>query len=208
MTGIWETNIAAVAVVTVLAVISPGPDFALTVRNATRHGRTAGLASALGISCGVGVHVAYTLLGLGYLVSTYAWVIEAVRFAGAGYLVWLGVSSFLPAGKDGARPCETRPGAGLGAAFRQGFLCNALNPKTVFFFIALFTQVADPDMPLRVQAGVGVFIALTHLCWFSVVVLAMTNPYSMRVFNSWRQRIEKIVGGCLIGLGTALALDS
>lgn len=210
MPGIWETNVAAVAVVTVLAVISPGPDFALILRNSVRHGRGAGLASALGISCGVGVHVAYTLLGLGYLVAEYAWVVEAVRFLGAGYLVWLGVTAFLPVrGESGPdRSGEFGPRAGFGAAFRQGFLCNALNPKTVLFFIALFTQVVGPDMPERMQVGVGVFIALTHLGWFSFVVLALTNPYSRRLFESWRHIIEKTVGGCLVCLGAALALDS
>ena len=207
MTGTWETNVAAVATITVLAVISPGPDFALIVRNAVRHGRKAGLASALGIACGVCVHVTYTLLGLGYLVSTYAWVVEAVRYLGAGYLVWLGCSAFLPTrkGEGSERPPAAAPRSG--AAFRQGFLCNALNPKSMFFFLALFTQVVGPGVPRGVGIGIGAFISLTHLAWFSFVVLVLTNPYSLRLFSAWRRAIEKAVGGCLVCLGLTLALE-
>lgn len=204
-----ETNLLVVAGITLLAVISPGPDFAITVRNAVRHGRRPGLATALGIACGVVCHVAYTLLGLGYLVARFAWLLTAVKYMGAAYLVWLGCSAlFFRAGPEegadvpgGAVPSRFRD------AFRNGFLCNLLNPKTVLFFLALFTQVVEPGTTGPVRAGIGAYIVLAHFVWFAFVALALTSRRAMCVFERWRRSVEKGVGACLVFLGAALALD-
>ena len=205
-----ETNLLVVAGVTLLAVISPGPDFAVILRNALRSGRGPGLATALGISCGVVIHVTYTLLGLGWIVARYAWLLTAIKYAGAAYLVWLGCSAFLSR-KDGAgheQPPVTAARADLRQAFRNGFLCNVLNPKTVLFFIALFTQVVAPDTPLAAQVGIGIYIVLVHLAWFAFVVMVLTNPAALRIFNHWRRAVERTVGTCLVALGVTLAIDN
>ncbi|MGE4424653.1 MAG: LysE family translocator [Pseudodesulfovibrio sp.] len=204
-----ETNLLVVAGVTMLAVISPGPDFAVILRNALRSGRGPGLATALGIACGVVVHVTYTLLGLGWLVARYAWLLTAIRYAGAAYLVWLGCSAFLsrPAAPGRPQAPASAASADLRQAFGNGFLCNVLNPKTVLFFIALFTQVVAPGTPLAAQVGIGAYIVLAHLAWFAFVVMVLTNPAALRVFNHWRRAVERGVGGCLIALGVTLAID-
>ncbi|WP_338669277.1 LysE family translocator [Pseudodesulfovibrio methanolicus] len=205
-----ETNLLAVAGITLLAVISPGPDFAVILRNALRSGRGPGLATALGIACGVVVHVTYTLLGLGWLVARYAWLLTAIRYAGAAYLVWLGCSALLSRREASGRPqapaADAR--ADLRQAFGNGFLCNILNPKTVLFFIALFTQVVAPGTPLAAQVGIGAYIVMAHLAWFAFVVLVLTNPAALRVFNNWRRAVERGVGGCLVALGVTLAIDN
>ncbi|OIQ50417.1 Threonine efflux protein [Pseudodesulfovibrio hydrargyri] len=205
-----ETNLLAVAGITLLAVVSPGPDFAVILRNVLRSGRGPGLATALGIGCGVVVHVTYTLLGLGWLVARYAWLLTAVKYAGAAYLVWLGCSALLSRGDEPGRPQVPAPGvrADLRQAFRNGFLCNVLNPKTVLFFIALFTQVVAPGTPRIALVGIGAYIVLTHLAWFAFVVLVLTNPAALRVFNHWRRAVERGVGGCLVALGVTLAIDN
>lgn len=99
MNNFIDSNLMLVALVTVLAVISPGPDFAVIVRNGLRYGRKPGLATAAGIGSGVVVHTTYILLGLGYVVNTYSWVLEVIRYAGAAYLIWLGISSLMSSGK-------------------------------------------------------------------------------------------------------------
>lgn len=208
MNDIMETNLIVVGMFTILAVVSPGPDFAIILRNGLRYGRKLGLATAMGIACGVVVHTTYTLLGLGYIVSTYAWVLESVRYVGAAYLVWLGVSAFIPQKEGGPVQCaEESRQLSFGGAFRHGFFCNALNPKTMLFFIALFTQVVSPTTPLSVQVGVGVFISIAHLVWFSFVVLVLTDTRTLKLFGQWQRTLEKVVGGCLLGLGVKLVLD-
>ena len=204
-----ETNLLVVGGITLLAVISPGPDFAIILRNSLRHGRRLGLATALGIACGVVVHVTYTLLGLGYLVAGCAWLLTSVRYAGAAYLIWLGCAAFITRGSRSPSPVP--PASALRTdflgAFGNGFLCNVLNPKTVLFFLALFTQVVAPDTPIAAQVGIGVYIVLAHLSWFAFVVLVLTNPGALRLFNRWRRAVERAVGGCLVGLGLILAID-
>ncbi|MFW5498976.1 MULTISPECIES: LysE family translocator [unclassified Maridesulfovibrio] len=205
----FESNMFVVGIVTVLAVISPGPDFAVIVRNGLRYGRKMGLATAFGIAGGVVVHVTYTLLGLSYLVAEFSWILEVVRYIGAAYLIWLGVSAFIPSGKDADIECnEEAVPVGFWSAFRNGFLCNALNPKTMMFFVALFTQVISPETSMMTKVGIGVYISLTHLVWFSFVVFVLTNPRTVRIFGQWRKTIENVVGCCLLGLGVKLALDA
>lgn len=205
-----DSNLMLVGMVTILAVVSPGPDFAIIVRNGLRFGRKLGLATAAGIGCGVIVHTTYILLGLGYVVSTFSWVLEVIRYAGAAYLIWLGISSFLPAKQAEIKSDEGRKvdDCSVSAAFRNGFMCNVLNPKTVCFFMALFTQVIRPETPMSVQIGIGIFIAMTHLLWFSFVVFVLTAPGALKFFNRCKQGIEKAVGVCMLGLGIRIALDS
>ncbi|NDV24085.1 LysE family translocator [Desulfovibrio sp. JC022] len=204
-----DSNLMLVGMVTVLAVVSPGPDFAIIVRNGLRFGRKLGLATAAGIACGVIVHTTYILLGLGYVVATFSWVLEAIRYAGAAYLIWLGISSFLPSETteelNGEGQCIAS--CSTVTAFRNGFMCNVLNPKTICFFMALFTQVVNPETPVSVQVGIGLFVSLTHLLWFSFVVFVLTAPGPLKLFNSCKKGIEKAVGVCMLGLGAKIAFD-
>lgn len=73
--------------------------------------------------------------------------------------------------------------------------------------MALFTQVIRPETSTSVQIGIGVFIAITHLLWFSFVVFVLTAPGALKFFNRCRQWIEKGVGVCMLGLGVRIALD-
>lgn len=88
-------QLIAVAVITILAVISPGADFAMTVRNSYLYGRTAGVLAAVGISLGVLVHVTYTMLGVGLLVTRTPMLFTAMKLIGAAYLVYIGYKTFV-----------------------------------------------------------------------------------------------------------------
>jgi len=206
----WETQLAMIGIITVLAVISPGPDFAVTTKNSLMHGRQSGLATAAGIAAGVSVHIVYTLLGLGYVLAEALWLLEAMKYCGAAYLIWLGVCSFRTQVQNAEattqQPCDQ--GASHWRAFRTGFVCNALNPKTALFFIALFTQVVDPATPAIVQIFLGLFIAAAHLIWFAIVALLLTHARFKAKFDRCKTWIERGVGVCLIGLGGKLALSS
>lgn len=146
------TEIIAVAVITVLAVISPGADFAMVVRNSCLYGRTTGLLAAAGVAAGVLVHVTYTMLGVGLLIASSTVLFTAIKLAGAAYLVYIGVRTFF-ARNDLAVDLESKPGLSRLGALRTGFLTNALNPKTTLFVVSTFTQVVGPDTGLWRQAG-------------------------------------------------------
>ncbi|MBB3139897.1 LysE family translocator [Halomonas organivorans] len=215
MDSIAQAEIIAVAIITGLAVISPGPDFAMVTRVALVRGRRAGVWCAIGIGCGVSVHLAYTLFGLGVVFASQAWILSLLRYLGAAYLIWLGLSAFWPdirarlPGNVSERPPggEGRPAMGRsarGSVFWMGFACNALNPKTMLFIVSLFSQVVSPRTPLDVELGYGLYVIACHMTWFAVVAAVLTLPAlqaRIRGITAW---IERIVGLCLSGLGIKL----
>ncbi|MCJ8299259.1 MAG: LysE family transporter, partial [Pseudomonadales bacterium] len=157
------------------------------------------------------VHVIAAALGLAILFQAVPSIYLALKLVGAAYLIWLGVAAFrtqqqnTPT-KTGQQSSDARTSSGW--AFRNGFVCNALNPKTALFFIALFTQVVDPATPAVVQIGLGIFIAAVHLLWFAIVAVLLTHPRFKAKFDRSKSWIERVVGICLIGLGAKLALSS
>ena len=201
-------QILLVMTVIVLAVISPGPDFALVTRNSILFSRRSGIATAFGIAAGVGVHITYTVFGLGYVLSSTVWILEIMRYAGAAYLIWLGLSAFRSQkirASENSEPPENQKKSAF-YSFRSGFICNALNPKTALFFIALFTQVVDENMSQPLQAGLGLFIALVHFVWFALVSLFLTLKWFRQYLAKATIWIERLTGGCLVALGLKLAV--
>ncbi|MCH0539779.1 LysE family transporter [Streptomyces sp. MUM 203J] len=198
-------QIIAVAVITVLAVISPGADFAMTVRNSCLYGRTAGLLCALGISLGVLVHVAYTMLGVGLLVSRTPTLFTVMKIVGAAYLVYIGYKTFV-ARTEVDIDLSADKGLSRAGALRVGFLTNALNPKTMLFVLSTYTQVVSTDTPVVQQAGYGAFMSVAHLVWFGLAALFFSTE-SLRARLLRRQAVlNRVIGTVLVGLGVTLAL--
>lgn len=195
----------AVLTITLLAVVSPGPDFAMVSRNSLMLSRRAGVLTALGIGVGVLVHVTYTLVGVGLLIQQSLWLFNAIKLVGAAYLVYLGVKMLR------VRPSAAMQGAAPAplsdmAALRTGFLTNALNPKTTVFIVSLFMQVVHPTTPLAVQIGYGAFIAVAHMAWFSLVALSFSAAAVRDRLLAMRHWIDRIFGGLLVVFGMLLAL--
>ncbi|MFB6819417.1 LysE family translocator [Streptomyces sp. NPDC056347] len=199
------TELVAVAVITVLAVISPGADFAMVVRNSYLHGRTTGLMAAAGVAAGVLVHVTYTMLGVGLLIASSTALFTALKLVGAAYLVYIGVRTFLARGDVdvdlGSGPELTRSGA-----LRTGFLTNALNPKTTLFVVSTFTQVVGPGTGLWRQAGYGLFMSAAHFGWFALVALFFSNVRLRTGMLRWQKALNRGIGSVLVGLGVTLGL--
>ncbi|PIA74168.1 amino acid transporter [Ectopseudomonas toyotomiensis] len=201
------TEWIAVITITLLAVISPGADFALVSRNSLLLSRRAGVLTALGIGLGVLIHVGYTLLGVGLLLQQSTGLFNALKMAGAAYLIYLGVKMLLSK-PDSATHSDAQKPAADGAALRTGLLTNALNPKTAVFIVSLFMQVVQPSTGLATQLGYGAFITVAHVGWFAVVALCFSaGPVRDRLLAA-RRWIDRMFGGLLIGFGTLLALAS
>ncbi|MFF1464733.1 LysE family transporter [Streptomyces sp. NPDC058330] len=199
------TEVLAVALITVLAVISPGADFAMVVRNSCLYGRRTGLLAAAGVAAGVLVHVAYTMLGVGLLIASSTALFTAIKLAGAAYLVYIGVRTFLARadltvdlGSKG-----TLTGAG---ALRTGFLTNVLNPKTTLFVVSTFTQVVGPDTAYWQQAAYGLFMSLAHFGWFALVALFFSHSHLRTAMLRRQKALNRTIGSVLVGLGVTLGL--
>ncbi|MFJ7137799.1 LysE family translocator [Streptomyces fungicidicus] len=198
------TEVLAVAVITVLAVIAPGADFAMVVRNSYLHGRRTGLLGALGVAAGVLVHVTYTMLGVGLLIASSAFLFTVVKLVGAAYLVYIGVRTFRTRSEvtvDLEYSTELSPLAAL----RTGFLTNVLNPKTTLFVVSTFAQVVRPGTPVLQQVGYGLFMSLAHLLWFGVVAVFFSHDRMRTLMLRGQRILNKVIGSVLAGLGVSLA---
>ncbi|MGE1173298.1 LysE family translocator [Pseudomonas sp. BW7P1] len=195
-----------VITITLLACVSPGPDFAMVSRNGLLLSRRAGVLTAAGIGLGVLVHVGYTLLGLGWVLQQTPWLFNALKLAGAGYLVYLGIK-MLRSSPDARQPDAASPALSDLAALRTGFLTNALNPKTSIFIVSLFMGVVRPDSGLPLQIAYGLFIAGAHVVWFSLVALCFSAGRVREKLLAARQWIDRAFGGLLVGFGLLLTLS-
>ncbi|MGW2044789.1 LysE family translocator [Streptomyces sp. NPDC001858] len=198
------TELLAVALITVLAVIAPGADFAMIVRNSYLYGRRTGLFAATGVAAGVLVHVTYTMLGVGLLIASSTFLFTVIKLVGAAYLVYIGVRTFRTRGEveiDLTGKTELTPLAAL----RTGFLTNVLNPKTTLFVVSTFSQVVSPGTPAHQQVGYGLFMSLAHLLWFGVVAVFFSQDRMRTLMLRGQKVLNKVIGSVLAGLGVSLA---
>ncbi|GAA2476759.1 LysE family transporter [Streptomyces gobitricini] len=198
-------ELLAVAVITVLAVVSPGADFAMVVRNSCLHGRTTGLFSAVGVAAGVLVHVTYTMLGVGLLIAANTALFTAIKLVGAAYLVWIGLRTFF-ARTDVTVDLEPKQALSRWGALRTGFLTNVLNPKTTLFVVSTFTQVVGPDTPRWQQGAYGLFISFAHLAWFGLVALFFSHSRLRTAMLRAQKAVNRVIGATLAGLGITLGV--
>ncbi|KPI32221.1 MULTISPECIES: LysE family translocator [unclassified Streptomyces] len=199
------TELLAVALITVLAVIAPGADFAMIVRNSYLYGRRTGLLAATGVAAGVLVHVTYTMLGVGLLIASSTFLFTVIKLIGAAYLIYIGVRTFRTKGEV---EVDLTGSTGLTplAALRAGFLTNVLNPKTTLFVVSTFSQVVSPGTPVREQVGYGLFMSLAHLLWFGVVAVFFSHDRMRTLMLRGQKVLNKVIGSVLAGLGVSLAL--
>ena len=172
------------ATVHLFAVASPGADFAVVLRNTLRSGKSIGLYTAFGVGLGILVHVAYTLLGVAFLLARSEFLFGLIKWAGAAYLLWLAYLSFQSRKQSAHQIKQTKGIQQTGfQAIKQGFIVNVLNPKVTLFFVALFTNIVSPDTPLLIQIGYGLWLSLYTMIWFSIVAWG----FSRSIVLSWYQ---------------------
>lgn len=191
-----------------LAVASPGPDFAIVVRQSITHGRPVALWTSVGIGTGILVHTAYSLLGIGLLVKSSVLAFTVMKFAAAGYLAWIGFKALRarpvsPEATQNSTTAEVRPTSR--SAFMMGFVTNALNPKATLFFLSVFSVVVDPATPRWIQAGYGVWMSVMTAVWFSLVSVFFTQARVRQKFLRMGHWFERTMGALLILLGVRLA---
>jgi threonine/homoserine/homoserine lactone efflux protein len=188
--------------------IVPGPAVVYIVAQSIDRGRVAGLVSTLGIGVGSLVHVAAAAVGLSSLLVSSAEAFTVVKYAGAAYLVFLGMRRLL--GRDEPFDPEVRTRKPLSRLFRQGVIVNVLNPKTALFFLAFLPQFVDVD-----AGAVGAQIALLGVT-FVLLGLVSDGMYALvaGTLSVWLRgsaqvlRVQRYVSGTVfLGLGVATALS-
>lgn len=188
--------------------ITPGPDVLYIVGRSISQGRMAGVVSALGISAGCLFHVAAAAFGLSTLMLAVPVAYDAVRYAGAAYLIWMGARALRA--RVGATTLLAMDQESLGAIFRQGMVTNALNPKVALFFLAFLPQFTDaargPLVPQFLALGVifivnGLAVCLGYALAASWLRGWLTARYAV---HTW---LNRAMGTLFIALGLRLALS-
>jgi threonine/homoserine/homoserine lactone efflux protein len=188
--------------------ITPGPDVLYIVGRSISQGRVAGLVSVLGISTGCLFHVASAALGLSALMLALPLAYDVVRYAGAAYLVWLGLRAMVsPSSPFQVQPVDPER---LGRVFRQGVLTNMLNPKVALFFLAFLPQFTDPargPVPLQVALLGLIFIGNGTLVCVAYALAASWLGEWLRTRYDVATWLNRAMGALFIGLGLRLALQ-
>ena len=198
-----------VAVVHLLAVVSPGPDFVMISKNSLVHSRKVGVYSAAGLGLGVLIHVTYSLIGIGLIISKSILLFSVLKFAGAAYLIYIGYKSLRARPRElQAKEIGEQNNLGKLAAIRVGFFTNILNPKVSLFFFALFTQVINPQTPKAIQALYGLEMSMMTFVWFALVATILSHKLVKARFASVQHHLERLFGVILIALGIRVALLS
>ena len=186
----------------ILIALTPGADTALVVRNALVAGATPARRTALGTTTGLLVWGAASACGVAAVLNASAEVFTAVKLAGALYLLLLGLQAIRHAGAH-----EASGRARSGSPFRQGLLCNLLNPKAGIFFTALLPQFVSPDDPaLLVSLLMTAIAAAASLAWLSLYATVVPRAGDVLRRPPVCRALDRATGVVLIGLGVRLAL--
>lgn len=203
------TTIGLFTLASILLAITPGPDMIYIATRSIGQGRNAGVVSVLGIHTGILIHTLAAVLGLSALIAASAIAFSIVKYAGAAYLIYIGIQTFL--GKSEKLEVKSTAQAKLSEVFYQGLLVNLLNPKVILFFLAFLPQFVNPTWgSVKIQ-----------LLLLGILFIVVTLPIDMGVglaggqFGIWlraKQEIQQatkwVTGSIYIMLGLTTAMTS
>ncbi|MGW4280630.1 LysE family translocator [Nocardia sp. NPDC004750] len=195
-----------------LAYVIPGPDWLLVLRHASRS-RAAGICAAVGVQCGLIVHMAAAAAGLSAILATSAEAFTVVKLAGGVYLVVLGVRALRDGYRgwrhwDVARASSVSPPASVAGrqVFAQAFTANVLNPKAALFFVAVLPQFLVPANPVTPQVLLlGVLDIAIGFAWWMLFVGTATRLHAVLRRRRAQIAVDSFAGVALTGFGGALA---
>jgi len=194
----------------ILLNLSPGPDTLYVLTRTVAQGRRAGFVSSFGVCTGALVHVSAAALGLSVVLATSALAFMAVKYAGAAYLIYLGVRMFLS--REGFHVDDRRPTprTDLGRIFRQGVLIDLLNPKAALFFMAFLPQFVVPVAGHATTQFfvLGLVVIAIALMWeATIVVFAHGLTRKLRANPLVTRWLNRALGTVFVGLGLRLAVE-
>ena len=197
--------ILTIALIHLVACLSPGPDIFLVVLNSLRHGWRTGVATTAGILTGVTLHITLGIAGISYLITrSERWEL-AIGLAGGAWLLYLGGRGILSAGKvvtDATRRERiNQPAASFSAAWTQGLLVNLLNPKALLYFLSLFSVMLGPDIRLTTKIASGATLLGVQALAFSTVAILMDRPQFKDQWLRTQIWLDRAISLIFIALG-------
>ena len=185
--------------------MSPGPDFFFVTRTAMSQSRSKAMLGVLGITGGIFVWSAVSILGLHILFETISWLQQFIAIAGGLYLLWMGIgllkSLFKP--QNNAQAFVGNTMADMRSPFLYGLLTNLANPKAVIYFGSIFSTFITPDVNDAMKLALFCFVVIESFLWFGFVALVFSSNRPRQLYQKLGKWIDAIAGALfsIFGIG-------
>ena len=197
--------IAAVGLIHLVALVSPGPDFVVVCRNSLLYSRTIGIYTAVGFGLGICIHISYAVFGLSWLIANNELIFTVIQYLGAFYLMLIGIQSLRSfQSQIGQETTTYSSRISPFRAVRIGFITNALNPKATLFFLGLFSTMLNPTVGELTLVVIAVLLVVTTILWFSLVALLISHPRFTTTLKRYEKTVHRFFGVLLIGIGVII----
>ncbi|RPA61918.1 LysE family translocator [Shewanella frigidimarina] len=211
------TLLAGLAVIHIVALMSPGPDFAIIVKMATQQTRLTALYCALGIAVAILIHTFLSLMGISVMIQQSHVAFMAVQLIGSSYLAWMGygalksaITSIISKRRNVDTPSMQQNVAKAALVsslkgFKIGLYTNLLNPKALIFFITLFSVLITPLVNYQTKIAATVLLFVLSLAWFSLLALILSKPRVQQKLLAANTVIDLLVGIIFIAVAVTIA---
>jgi threonine/homoserine/homoserine lactone efflux protein len=201
-----------IAAVHLLAVASPGPDFAIILKQSIKYNRRTAIFTSFGIGSGILLHVTYSLVGVGVIIASDERLFIALKYIAASYfcyIAWHGLRAKKPleTNVDLAFSDNDNITPSAKSAFFTGFLINGLNVKATLFFVSLFSVIIVPETPFVIQLGYGLYMAIATAIWFVGLSCLLTHDKVRGFLQIKGYLLDRLMGAVLLLLAIQLVLS-
>ena len=183
------------------AVMSPGPDTAIIIREVSLNKRRGGIFCALGIGVGILIHCYLAIFGISTLLLSNNIAGDLISMFGSFYLIFLGISSFKTESK------KSKKSQFMSNSFINGFITNIFNIKAFVFFISLFSIILNEDISSIGKIFIPLYFAMATSIWFSFLTIVLTHENIQKRWEPVQEIINKIAGSILITLGCLILIN-
>ena len=188
----------SIATIHLFAVMSPGPDFIIIVRQSISSGRRSALITSLGIGAGILMHITLCIFGLGMIIKESGLLFKVIQIIGSLYLAYLGVISIKSKDYSGNFKHNDEFNFNAFESFKLGFLTNVLNPKATLFFLSLYVLIITNNTPFQFQILFGLWMSFATGLWFAFLSLILTNKSILAKIEFMSTKIQRLTGMILI----------
>ena len=201
------TTLLLFAAASFALIVVPGPAVLYVITRSLDQGRGAGLASVVGVSVGAYVHIIAAAVGLSAVLASSVVAFSIIKYAGAAYLIYLGVRKFMS--KPKLEPSQEVTSQPLGKIFLEGIVVNILNPKTALFFLAFLPQFVHPDSGVASQILIlgSVFVLVALVSDGAYALLASTFGTFLKQSRRFLRLQHYLSGATYVALGVGAALN-
>ncbi len=200
------TLFLTVAIVQIVALASPGPDFFFVSQTAASQSRQQAFKGVIGITLAVAIWAAVALLGLNLLLQQMAWLHRVIMVGGGLYLLWMGVQ-MLRSARHPAPAMNSDSGVTPSAqknTFLRGLLTNLSNPKAVIYFGSIFSLIVGDDVSAGLRIAIFALIVAETFIWFSIVATLFSLPWMRAKYQRFARWIDGLAGALFVAFGLHL----